>query len=124
MDVFKNDKSGAYENVFIKTNSLNMPNALNPLLIVVDTHIPYLVAAPSLLDRIKNNIRQRTNLLQKPICLAVGQTRKNYPKEETDEDTPPQFLQMFTQGEILLLFYKFAVIFHNKKASWRANCMF
>ena len=56
MDVFKNDKSGAYENVFIKTNSLNMPNALNPLLIVVDTHIPYLVAAPNLLDRIKNVI--------------------------------------------------------------------
>lgn len=56
IDLFRKDKSGNYENIFIRVNSLNMPNALNPLLIVVDTHIPYLVAAPSLLDRIKNVI--------------------------------------------------------------------
>ena len=56
MEQFRKDKSGAYDDVFVKVSDLNLPTSLNPLLIVVDTHIPYLVAAPNLLERIKNVI--------------------------------------------------------------------
>ena len=56
LDQFKKDKSDTYKNVFIHVEDSNIQNSINPLLIVVDTHIPYLVAAPQLLERIKNVI--------------------------------------------------------------------
>lgn len=56
MEQFRKDKSGTYDDVFVSVSDLNIPGSLNPLLIVVDTHIPYLVAAPNLLERIKNVI--------------------------------------------------------------------
>ena len=56
IEQFRKDKSGTYDDVFVKVDDLNFQNALNPLLVVVDTHIPYLVAAPNLLERIKNVI--------------------------------------------------------------------
>lgn len=56
IEQFRKDKSGAYDDVFVKVSDLIFQTSLNPLLIVVDTHIPYLVAAPSLLERIKNVI--------------------------------------------------------------------
>lgn len=42
----------AYEDLFISADMINNITAQNPLLFVVDTHIPYLTAAPELLDRI------------------------------------------------------------------------
>ena len=56
LDQFKKDKSETYKNLFIRAEDLTVPVYINPLLIVVDTHIPYLVAAPILLERISNVI--------------------------------------------------------------------
>ena len=56
LNQFKKDKSEMYSNLFVKATDLTVPVSINPLLIVVDTHIPYLVAAPILLERISNVI--------------------------------------------------------------------
>lgn len=53
---FRRDKILAFDDIFIKVDDLNVPSSINPLLIVVDTHIPKLTAAPILLERIKNVI--------------------------------------------------------------------
>lgn len=54
VEQFRRDKDLAFDDIFIKADDLNVPSSINPLLIVVDTHIPYLTAAPNLLERIKN----------------------------------------------------------------------
>ena len=46
-------KDDAYKNLFISANDVSLSTAIDPLLIVVDTFIPKLVAAPALLERIK-----------------------------------------------------------------------
>ena len=56
LEQFRKDKSETYKNLFLPIGDLNVPSSINPLLIVVDTHIPYLVAAPMLLERIENVI--------------------------------------------------------------------
>ena len=78
LDQFRKDKSDTYKNLFTRFDTaaqihfllqmeqqaklfrqfedLNLQDSLNPLLIVVDTHIPYLTAAPQLLEKIKNVI--------------------------------------------------------------------
>ena len=56
LDQFRKDKSETYKNLFVKVSEFNIPTAINPLLIIVDTHVPYLVAAPSLLDRVERVI--------------------------------------------------------------------
>ncbi len=53
---FDKSKSDTYKNIFVKVNDLAVPNSINPLLFVVDTHIPYLTAAPQLLERIQDVI--------------------------------------------------------------------
>ncbi len=74
LDQFRKDKSGAYKNLFVKGTDLSVPSSINPLLFVVDTHIPYLTAAPNLLERIQNVIvidhhRKSDNVIQNPIVF-------------------------------------------------------
>ena len=71
---FRKDKNKTYENVFIKAGDFTLPNAINPLLIVVDTHIPYLVAMPSLLERIEKVIvidhhRKSDAVIKNPVIF-------------------------------------------------------
>ena len=56
LEHFQKDKNPAHKNIFVKGNDMPLPNSINPLLFVVDTHIPYMTAAPSLLERIQNVI--------------------------------------------------------------------
>ena len=56
LEQFRRDKSGTYENILVKAEDLAVPTSINPLLVVVDTHIPYMTAMPSLLERIQNVI--------------------------------------------------------------------
>ena len=42
-----------YEGLFVHAEDVTTLDALNPALFVVDTHIPHLVAAPSLLERVQ-----------------------------------------------------------------------
>ena len=50
------DKDENYKNLFVSANEVTLSAAIEPLLVVVDTFIPKLVAAPSLLDKIKKVI--------------------------------------------------------------------
>lgn len=54
IDLLKKDD--AYKDLFVTANDVTISTALEPLLIVVDTFIPKLVAAPALLERIKKII--------------------------------------------------------------------
>ena len=56
LDQFHKDKSETYKDLFLPVKDLTVPVSINPLLIVVDTHVPYLVAAPTLLERIERVI--------------------------------------------------------------------
>ena len=47
------EKHEEYSKIFVSANDVSISTALNPLLVVVDTFIPKLVAAPVLLERIK-----------------------------------------------------------------------
>ena len=72
---FLSDKE-EYENLFIRREDLPSITALNPLLIVVDTHIPHLTAAPELLDRIPRTIvidhhRRSENFVKNPLLVYI-----------------------------------------------------
>ncbi len=56
LNQFEKDKSETYKNLFTNVSDVIVPVSINPLLIVVDTHVPYLVAAPILLERIERVI--------------------------------------------------------------------
>ena len=65
------EKEEDYKNLFVSANDVSVSTALEPLLIVVDTFIPKLVAAPSLLERIKKVIvidhhRRSENTIKNP----------------------------------------------------------
>ena len=74
LEQFRQDKSPVYENLFLNVKDLTVPSSINPLLIIVDTHIPYLVAAPQLLERISNVIvidhhRKSDNVIKNPVLF-------------------------------------------------------
>ena len=54
VDVLRNAEN--YPDEIIKSNEVTLGNSVSPLLIVVDTHIPHLVAAPALLEKISRII--------------------------------------------------------------------
>ena len=74
LEQFRKDKSDTYKNLFVKASDLTVPTSINPLLIVVDTHIPYLTAAPILLERIQNVIvidhhRKSDTVIKNPVLF-------------------------------------------------------
>lgn len=65
------DKDENYKNLFVSANNVTISTALEPLLVVVDTFIPNLVAAPVLLERIKKVVvidhhRRSENTIKNP----------------------------------------------------------
>ena len=74
VDILK-DKD-EYAGVFLKAPDLTMTSSISPLLIVVDTHIPHLTAAPALLDRIGHVIvidhhRRSENFIKNPLMVYL-----------------------------------------------------
>ncbi len=74
LEQFRQDKSATYKKLFVNVDDVNIQNSINPLLIVVDTHIPYLVAAPQLLERIENIIiidhhRKSDTVIKNPVLF-------------------------------------------------------
>ncbi len=70
------DKDENYKNLFVSANEITISTALEPLLIVVDTFIPHLVAAPVLLERIKKVIvidhhRRSENTIKNPAITYL-----------------------------------------------------
>ena len=66
-----------YANLFISARSLTNITAISPLLFVVDTHIPHLVAAPELLERVSRQIividhhRRSEQFIQNPLLVYI-----------------------------------------------------
>lgn len=65
-----------YGNLFIHAGEAAALMAANPLLVVVDTHIPTMTAAPALLDRIENIIvidhhRRSENFIVSPLLIYI-----------------------------------------------------
>ena len=74
LEQFRQDKSPTYKDIFVKVGDLNIPSSINPLVIIVDTHIPYLVAAPQLLERVSNVIiidhhRKSDTAIKNPVVF-------------------------------------------------------
>lgn len=73
-ELIKNDP--LYEKTFISAKDVGAITALNPALFVVDTHIPYLTAAPQLLERIERVIvidhhRRSENFINNPFLVYI-----------------------------------------------------
>ncbi|MBO4779763.1 MAG: DHH family phosphoesterase, partial [Selenomonadaceae bacterium] len=73
------EKSDEYKDLFISESDVSISTALEPLLVIVDTFIPKLVAAPILLERIKKVVvidhhRRSENTIKNPevTYLEVG----------------------------------------------------
>ena len=65
-----------YESLFIHEDDLTQLTALKPVLFVADTHIPHLVAAPSLLERIPQIIvidhhRRSESFIKNPLLVYI-----------------------------------------------------
>lgn len=78
IDKFSNLLQGKeeYEGVFVRAEDLKTMTALNPVLIIVDTHIPHLVADPSLLDRISQVVvidhhRRSEYFIKNPLLVYI-----------------------------------------------------
>ena len=74
VDIIK-DKS-EYEGIFVKAADVTAGSAISPLLFVVDTHIPHLVAAPKLLETINHVIvidhhRRSENFVKNPLMVYL-----------------------------------------------------
>lgn len=70
------EKEEAYKNLFVSANEVTISTALEPLLVVVDTFIPKLVAAPALLERIKKVVvidhhRRSENTIKNPSIIYL-----------------------------------------------------
>ena len=69
-------KDEAYKDLFVSANDVTISTSLEPLLIVVDTFIPHLVAAPQLLSRIEKVIvidhhRRSENTIKNPAITYL-----------------------------------------------------
>ena len=70
------NKDENYKDLFVSANEVTLSTALEPLLVVVDTFIPKLVAAPSLLDKIKKVVvidhhRRSENTIKNPAITYL-----------------------------------------------------
>lgn len=73
-ELIKNEPE--YANIFISEKEIGVITAHNPVLVVVDTHIPNLTAAPQLLERIEHTIvidhhRRSENFIQNPFLVYI-----------------------------------------------------
>ncbi len=65
-----------YADVFVHAEDIKNSTALNPVLIVVDTHIPHLVADPTLLERVPQVVvidhhRRSENFIKSPLLVYI-----------------------------------------------------
>ena len=65
-----------YEGIFVEASDIIGTSSINPLLFVVDTHIPHLVADPSLLEKIHQVIvidhhRRSENFIKNPLMVYI-----------------------------------------------------
>lgn len=91
------DKEG-FENLFIHMEDFSpLEVPLSPLLIVVDTHIPHLVAAPALLDRIPQKVvidhhRRSESFIKNPLLVYIE------PASSSASELVTELLMYFDDG--------------------------
>lgn len=66
----------AFKDIFVSEREIPQSGGSHPLLVVVDTHIPHLVAAPTLLSRISDVVvidhhRKSENSIEKPTLIYL-----------------------------------------------------
>ena len=70
------DKDEAYENLFVRTGDIAGVVSLTALLVVVDAHIPHILADPTLLERIPKIVvidhhRRSENFVKNPLLVYI-----------------------------------------------------
>ena len=70
------ENKAEYKDIFVKAADVTTGSSIAPLLFVVDTHIPYLTAAPQLLERISQVIvidhhRRSENFVKNPLMVYL-----------------------------------------------------
>ena len=89
-----------YENLFIYAKELNNITSINPALVVVDTHIPHLVAGPALLERISQIVvidhhRRSENFIQNPLLVYIE------PASSSTSELVTELLMYFSDDLVL-----------------------
>ena len=97
-DIMKDDES--YRHIIVRANELVNMTALNPVLIVVDTHIPHLVADPSLLERIHRVIvidhhRRSEHFIKNPLLVYIE------PASSSTSELVTELLMYFSENLVL-----------------------
>ncbi|TCS78432.1 DHH family phosphoesterase [Pectinatus cerevisiiphilus] len=89
-----------YAGMFItEAEALNLP-AVNPVLFVVDTHIPHLVAGPKLLENVKNVVvidhhRRSESVIQNPLLIYIE------PSSSSTSELVTELLMYFSEDPLI-----------------------
>ena len=105
-DLIKDDKS--YNSLFISSKDAAMLTPVNPVLVVVDTHIPHLVAAPFLLRRIEQKIvidhhRRSESFIEDPLLVYIE------PASSSTSELVTELLMYFSEDLVLETMYATAL---------------
>lgn len=97
-DIFKENEE--YQDIIVRANDLVNVTALNPVLVVVDTHIPHLVATPALLERIHRVIvidhhRRSEHFIKNPLLVYIE------PASSSSSELVTELLMYFSDNLVL-----------------------
>ncbi len=97
-DILKENEE--YQDIIVRANDLVNVTALNPVLVVVDTHIPHLVAAPALLERIHRVIvidhhRRSEHFIKNPLLVYIE------PASSSSSELVTELLMYFSDNLVL-----------------------
>ncbi len=89
-----------YEGLFVRASDILGSTALNPLLFVVDTHIPHLVADSTLLDKIHQIVvidhhRRSENFIKNPLMVYIE------PSSSSTSELVTELLMYFDDNLVL-----------------------
>ena len=89
-----------YENLFVAAKNLTTLSALNPVLIVVDTHIPHMVADQNLLERIGQVVvidhhRRSEHFIENPLLVYIE------PASSSTSELVTELLMYFSEDLVL-----------------------
>lgn len=89
-----------FQNIIVRADDLVNMTALNPVLVVVDTHIPHLVADPSLLERIHRVIvidhhRRSEHFIKNPLLVYIE------PASSSSSELVTELLMYFSDNLVL-----------------------
>lgn len=97
-DILKDNEE--YQDIIVRASDLVNMTALNPVLVVVDTHIPHLVAAPALFERIHRVIvidhhRRSEHFIKNPLLVYIE------PASSSSSELVTELLMYFSDNLVL-----------------------